>query len=74
MGGARRGDAPEYVMGRSAVIANFRAASRIVQTSPPWAAVLARTAVLLGLASFMLRLVAAVVQASQDEFSGLGRL
>jgi hypothetical protein len=52
----------------------WRSASRMIQADPPWAAVLARASILLGLSSFVLRLVLAGIQASQDGPGGFSRL
>jgi hypothetical protein len=45
-----------------------------IQTDLPWASVLAKAAVILGLGSFVLRLVVAIVQATQDGPTGFSRL
>lgn len=44
----------------------WHAASRTLEDDPQWVATLARSAMLIGLASMLLRLVIAVIQASQD--------
>ncbi len=52
----------------------WRASSRLLPGDPAWVATLARTAILLGLASGAMRLVVAVVTASQDGPTGFTRL
>jgi hypothetical protein len=52
----------------------WRATSRLLDTDPAWAGVLARTAIILGLASGVLRLVVAVVEAANDGPTGFTRL
>src|SRR3954465_2478592 len=48
----------------------WHAASRTLDDDPPWIATLARSAMVLGLASMALRLVIAIIQASQETPSG----
>lgn len=52
----------------------WRAVSRALSSDPPWVVSVARAAVLLGLASGLLRLVVAVVEAAHDGPSGFTRL
>jgi hypothetical protein len=52
----------------------WHAASRTLEDDPSWVATLARSAMLIGLASMLLRLVIAVIQASQDGAIGYLRL
>ena len=52
----------------------WRANARLLADDPRWIGTLARSAVLLGLASFALRLVVAFIQAAQDGPSGFTRL
>jgi len=51
----------------------WHAASRTLEDDPQWVAALARSAMLIGLASMLLRLVIAVIQASQDGVIGFVR-
>ena len=44
----------------------WHAASRTLDDDPPWIATLARSAMVLGLGSMVLRLLAAFIQAAQD--------
>ena len=48
----------------------WHASSRTLEDDAPWVSVLARAAMLIGLASMALRLVLAVIQASQDNPGG----
>jgi hypothetical protein len=52
----------------------WRASVRLLPDDPRWIGTLARSAVLLGLASGLLRLVVAFIQATQDGPSGFTRL
>jgi choline-glycine betaine transporter len=52
----------------------WRASVRLLSDDPRWIGTLARSAVLLGLASGLLRLVVAFIQATQDGPSGFTRL
>jgi hypothetical protein len=56
------------------VLLGWRANARLLDTDPSWVGVLARTAVLLGLASGALRLVIAIVESAHDGPSGFTRL
>ena len=51
----------------------WHAASRTLEDDAPWVVMLARSAILIGLASMLLRLVVAVIQASQDNPTGFVR-
>ena len=51
----------------------WHAASRTLEDDPAWIAMLARSAMLIGLASMALRLVIAVIQSSQDGVAGFVR-
>jgi hypothetical protein len=56
------------------MILGWRASARVLATDAKWVATLARTAVLLGLLSLVLRLVLAVIIAgSDDPRAGIGR-
>lgn len=55
------------------VIVGWRASARVLVTDAKWIATLARTAVLLGLLSLVLRLVLAVIVAGTHDPRGIGR-
>lgn len=52
----------------------WRASSRLLDSDPRWVATVARTAIVLGLASGALRLVVAFIEAAHDGPSGFTRL
>ena len=56
------------------VALGWHAASRTLEDDAPWVVTLARTAMLLGLGSMVLRLVVAIIQATQDGPTGFVRL
>jgi hypothetical protein len=56
------------------VVLGWRAASRVLDTDPAWISTVARTAVVLGLASGLLRLVIAVLTAAHSGPTGFNRL
>ena len=66
------------VLGAALAIApvalGWHAASRTLEDDAPWVVTLARSAMLLGLASMALRLVVAIIQAGQDDPTGFIRL
>ena len=55
------------------IVLGWRASARVLVTDAKWIATLARTAVLLGLLSLLLRLVLAVIAAGSHDPRGVGR-